>query len=72
MTMTMRVRMRTMMTLTMTNEDYKGKLYDDDESDDESLEGRKYRVPSARGKGAGQKPHPDHPPRPNTGGMTEA
>ena len=35
------------------DEDYKGELYDDDESDDDSLEGGKYRVPSARGKGAG-------------------
>ena len=44
------------------DKDYKGDLYDDDESDDDSLMGGKYRVPSARGKGAGQKPHPDHPP----------
>jgi hypothetical protein len=54
------------------DEDYKGELYDDDESDDDSLEGGKYRVPSARGKGAGRKPHPDRPPKPNTDGMTEA
>jgi hypothetical protein len=39
--MTMRVRMRIMMTLTMTDEDYKGELYDDDECDDDSLEGGK-------------------------------
>ncbi len=54
------------------DDDYVGKLYDDDESDDDSLEGGKYRVPSARGKGAGRKPHPDCPPKPNTNGMTEA
>ena len=53
-------------------ENYKGELYDDDESDDDSLKGGKYRVPSARGKGAGRKPHPDRPPKPNTYGMTEA
>jgi hypothetical protein len=52
------------------DEDYKGELYDDDESDDDSLEGGKYWVPSARGKGAGRKPHPDCPPKPNTNGMT--
>jgi hypothetical protein len=56
----------------INDEDYKGELYDDDESDDDSLEGGKYRVPSARGKGAGRKPHPDRPPKPNTDGMTEA
>ena len=46
------------------DDDYVGELYDDDESDDDSLEGGKYRVPSARGKGAGRKPHPDRPPKP--------
>ena len=54
------------------DDDYVGELYDDDASDDDSLEGGKYRVPSARGKGAGRKPHPDRPPKPNTNGMTEA
>jgi hypothetical protein len=56
----------------INDENYKGKLYDDDESDDDSLKGGKYRVPSARGKGAGRKPHPDCPPKQNTYGMTEA
>jgi hypothetical protein len=56
----------------INDEDYKGDLYDDDESDDDSLVGGKYRVPSARGKGAGRKPHPNRPPKPNTDGMTEA
>ena len=54
------------------DDDYVGELFDDDESDDDSLQGGKYRVPSARGKGAGRKPHPDRPPKPNTDGMTEA
>jgi hypothetical protein len=44
------------------DDDYVGKLYDDDESDDDSLMGGKYRVPSARGKGAGRKPDYMHVP----------
>ena len=55
------------------DENYKDELYDDDESDDDSLMGGKNWVPSARGKGAGRKPHPDRPPKPNTyDSMTEA
>jgi hypothetical protein len=54
------------------DDDYVGKLYDDDESDDDSFKGGKYHVPSARSKGAGQKPHPDRLLKPNTNGMTEA
>ena len=51
--------------------DYNGELYDDDYSDgEESME--KYCVPSARGKGAGRKPNPGHPPKPDTTGMSYA
>ncbi len=51
--------------------DYKGDLYEDDYSDgEESM--KKYRVPSAQGKGAGRKPNAAHPPNPDTTGMSEA
>ncbi len=60
------------MTLMMITMYYVGNLYDDGESDDDSLEGGRYHVPSACSKGAGQKPHPERPPKPNTYGMTEA
>ena len=52
------------------DDDYRGDVYDDDYSDGkESLS--KYRVPSARGKGAGRKPNTGRPPKPDTKGMCE-
>lgn len=52
------------------DEDYRGDVYDDDYSDGEdSL--AKYRVPSARGKGAGRKPKAGRPPKPDTKGMSQ-
>ena len=52
------------------DEDYRGDIYDDDYSDGEdSL--AKYRVPSARGKGAGRKPKAGRPPKPDTNGMSQ-
>ena len=41
---------------------YNSALFDDDNSDDESVLKLRYRVPSARGKGAGRKPAPGRPP----------
>ena len=52
------------------DEDYRGDVYDDDYSDgEESL--AKYRVPSARGNGAGRKPKAGRPPKPDTTGMSQ-
>jgi hypothetical protein len=44
-------------------------LFDND--DDNSIDDRKYRVPSARGSGAGCKPKSGCPDKPNTVGMSE-
>ena len=52
------------------DEDYRGDVYDDDYSDGEDLLA-KYRVPSARGKGAGRKPKAGRPPKPDTKGMSQ-
>jgi hypothetical protein len=51
-------------------EDYRGDVYDDEYSDGEESLG-KYRVPSARGNGAGCKPKAGRPPKPDTRGMSE-
>ena len=54
------------------DEDYRGEIYDDDYSDDgDDNELFQYRVPSARGKGAGRKANPGRPPKPDTKGMSE-
>ena len=50
--------------------DYRGDVYDDDFSDGEESLGQ-YRVPSARGNGAGRKPKAGRPPKPDTTGMSE-
>ena len=51
------------------DEDYRGDVYEDDYSaGDESL--GQYRVPSARGRGAGRKPKAGRPPKPDTKGMS--
>ena len=50
--------------------DYRGDIYEDDYSDDEESLGQ-YRVPSARGNGAGRKPKAGRPPKPDTTGMSE-
>ena len=52
------------------DEDYRGDVYDDDFSDGEESLGQ-YRVPSARGNGAGRKPKAGRPPKPDTTGMSE-
>jgi hypothetical protein len=48
---------------------YKSSLFDDD--DDDSIDDAKYRVPLARGAGAGRKPKSGRPDKPNTDGMCE-
>jgi hypothetical protein len=51
------------------DEDYRGDVYEDDYSDGEESLGQ-YRVPSARGRGAGRKPKAGRPPKPDTKGMS--
>ena len=53
------------------DEDYRGDIYEDDYSDGEEDLLLKYRVPSARGRGAGRKPKTGRPPKPDTKGMSE-
>ena len=53
------------------DEDYRGDIYEDDYSDGEEDLLLKYRVPSARGRGAGRKPKTGRPPKPDTKGMSQ-
>jgi hypothetical protein len=55
------------------DEDYRGDIYEDEYSDGEDSNDLllQYRVPSARGKGAGRKPNAGRPPKPDTKGMSE-
>ena len=54
------------------DDDYRGDIYDDDYSDDGDDDLLlQYRVPLARGKGAGRKPNAGRPPKPDTKGMSE-
>jgi hypothetical protein len=51
------------------NEDYRGDVYANDYSDGEESLGQ-YRVPLARGRGAGRKPKAGQPLKPDTKGMS--
>jgi hypothetical protein len=53
------------------DEDYRGDIYEDDYSNGEEDLLLTYRVPSARGKGAGRKATTGRPPKPDTKGMSE-